>query len=228
MNELQIFAYEGVNVRTVTIDGEPYFVGKDVAEVLGYKDTVNALKLHCRGVVKCHPLQTAGGMQEVRVLAESDVYRLVISSKLPGAEKFEKWVMEEVLPSIRKHGGYLSPTVDFTDPEKLMVILQNWAEDRKKLVVAETRIDRLVHNNRTYTTTEIAKELGFKSAQELNDDLSAKGILYKNTRGVWLLYAEYSGKGFQNIKQREINGAPRYYAEWTGIGREWLMGLYAN
>jgi len=91
---------------------------------------------------------------------------------------------------------------------------------------AENRTNRLIHNNQTYTTTEIAKELGFKSAQELNEDLHARGVQYKDSRGVWILYSEYSGHGLQNIKQKEINGAPRYYSEWTGIGRDWLNGLY--
>lgn len=93
---------------------------------------------------------------------------------------------------------------------------------------AEARVSRLVHNQTTYTSTEMAKELGMKSAQELHETLRAKGIIFKDARGLWLLYSEYSGRGFQNIKQREINGSPRYYAEWTGVGRDWLVGLFAN
>ena len=104
---MQIFNFNGATVRTVTLaGGEPGFVGKDVAERLGYKDTLNAIKQHCRGVVKHHPLQTAGGMQQVRVLTEPDVMRLIVSSKLPEAEAFERWVFEDVLPSLRKTGGY--------------------------------------------------------------------------------------------------------------------------
>jgi prophage antirepressor-like protein len=110
MNELTLFNFESHQVRVVLDEHEePWFVGKDVAEVLGYADTVNALKQHCKGVVKRHPLQTPGGMQEVRVISEPDVFRLVVNSKLPAAEKFERWVFEEVLPSIRKTGSYTAP-----------------------------------------------------------------------------------------------------------------------
>jgi hypothetical protein len=101
-------------------------------------------------------------------------------------------------------------------------------KEREGRLAAEGRVNRLVHNNRTYTTTEIAKELGFKSAQAMNEDLHERGIQFKDTRGVWVLYSEYAGRGFQNIKQKEVNGAPRYYSEWTGIGRDWLNGLYWN
>ncbi|MFA1682518.1 BRO-N domain-containing protein [Achromobacter dolens] len=105
------------SVRTVEIDGEVYLVGKDVALALGYADTVNAIKQHCKGVAKHHPLQTAGGMQEVRILAEGDVYRLIVNSRLPSAEKFEAWVFDEVLPTIRKTGRYSAPM----SPAELLV-----------------------------------------------------------------------------------------------------------
>lgn len=99
---------------------------------------------------------------------------------------------------------------------------------QKQLNETQARVDRLIHNNTTYTSGEIAKEIGMKSAQELNETLRSKGILYKDARGVWLLYSEYSGRGFQKIKMSEINGAPRYYAEWTGVGRDWLIGLFSK
>lgn len=105
-NKMQLFSFEGAQIRSVVIDGEPWFVGKDVCRVLGYADTVNAMKQHCKGVVKRHPLRTAGGMQEVRILSEPDVMRLICGSKLPAAERFEQWVFEEVLPAIRRTGRY--------------------------------------------------------------------------------------------------------------------------
>lgn len=80
------FQFESHTIRTLTLDGEPWFVGKDVAEALGYKDTVNALKLHCKGVAKYHPLPTGGGTQDVRVINEPDVYRLITGSTLPKAD----------------------------------------------------------------------------------------------------------------------------------------------
>lgn len=109
MADMNVFAFDSQAVRVVMESGEPWFVGKDVAVVLGYADTVNALKQHCKGVVKRHPLQTAGGMQDVRIISEPDMLRLIVGSKLPAAERFERWVFEEVLPSIRKTGSYVDP-----------------------------------------------------------------------------------------------------------------------
>lgn len=101
---ISIFAFASHAVRTVTDDatGEPLFVGKDVCAVLGYNNHNKAMQDHCKGVTVRYPLQTAGGVQELRVLTEPDVLRLIVSSTLPEAERFDKWVFEEVLPSIRK------------------------------------------------------------------------------------------------------------------------------
>ena len=109
MTKIIPFAFDGNPVRAVVLDGEPHLVGKDVAERLGYADAANAIKQHRKGVVKRHPLQTDGGMQKVRVLSEPDVLRLIVSRKLPAAERFERWVFEEVLPSVRKTGAYVVP-----------------------------------------------------------------------------------------------------------------------
>lgn len=107
MNELSIFSYESNEIRTVSIDGNPYWVANDVAKILGYQRTSDAVK-HCKGAAKHRTLQTPGGKQELRVIGESDLYRLIANSKLPSAEKFEAWIFEEVLPTIRKTGGYQS------------------------------------------------------------------------------------------------------------------------
>ena len=110
MTDLSVFAFDSQAVRVVMVDGQPWFVGKDVAEVLGYKDTTNAIKQHCRGVVNHHPIvDSLGRNQEVRIISEPDMLRLIVSSKLPAAEAFERWVFEEVLPSIRKTGAYVDP-----------------------------------------------------------------------------------------------------------------------
>ncbi|CDW96285.1 MULTISPECIES: Bro-N domain-containing protein [Thiomonas] len=102
------FAFGGKTVRAVHDEsGEPCFVGKDVCDALGYADHINAIKQHCRGVVKRHPIiDSLGRTQEVRVLSEPDVMRLIVSSKLPAAEAFERLVFEEILPTIRKTGRY--------------------------------------------------------------------------------------------------------------------------
>ena len=104
------FPGDGKPVRTVMLDsGEPGFVGKDVAERLGYVDTAQAIRQHCKGALIQQPLQTAGGTQNVRILTEPDVLRLIISSKLPAAQEFERWVFEDVLPSLRRTGSYTMP-----------------------------------------------------------------------------------------------------------------------
>ena len=105
------FPGDGKPVRTVTLDsGEPGFVGKDVAERLGYTDTAQAVRQHCRGVLIQQPIPDAlGRMQPTRVLTEPDVLRLIISSTLPAAQEFERWVFEEVLPSLRRTGSYAMP-----------------------------------------------------------------------------------------------------------------------
>ena len=107
MNELQVFEYEGSRIRTLEIDGEPWFVGKDVAEVLGYKNPQEAVRTHVRETDKgVSEILTPGGSQEMKIINESGLYALILKSKLPSAEQFQHWVTSEVLPSIRKTGAY--------------------------------------------------------------------------------------------------------------------------
>lgn len=99
-----------LNIRAVLGDnGEPLIVGKDVCKALGYANETDAMNDHCKGVAKRYPLQTAGGIQNLRVLDEGDVYRLITGSTLPGAQAFESLVYDEILPTIRKTGSYTSP-----------------------------------------------------------------------------------------------------------------------
>lgn len=99
MNDIITFTYENTNIRTITTeDGMPLFCGKDVATTLGYTNPNKALADHCKGVTIRYPLETPGGIQQVRFITEPDLYRLITHSKLPEAEKFERWVFEEVLP----------------------------------------------------------------------------------------------------------------------------------
>lgn len=107
MQNLIPFQFENQSIRVVTDDcGEPLFVGKDICDALGYQRHSDAMQAHCKGSAIYRPLQTAGGVQEVRVLSEPDVLRLIISCNLPAADKFERWVFEDVLPTIRKTGAY--------------------------------------------------------------------------------------------------------------------------
>ena len=99
--------------RVITIDGEPWFVGKDVCDVLGYANANKAMGDHCKGVTERYPLQTKGGVQEHSIINEPDMMRLIVNSALPAAERFDAWVFEDVLPTIRKTGSYsLAPAAD--------------------------------------------------------------------------------------------------------------------
>ncbi|MDR2816073.1 MAG: phage antirepressor KilAC domain-containing protein [Proteiniphilum sp.] len=127
-------------VRLTEIDGKTYFAGNDIAKALGYQVPKDAISAHCKGAVKCR-LLTNGGMQEMNVIPEGDIYRLVANSQLPGAEKFEAWVFDEVLPSIRKHGGYLTPQKleeALLNPDTLIQLATNLKEERQKRIEAES------------------------------------------------------------------------------------------
>lgn len=117
------FLFDGAEVRVVTIDGETWFVGKDVADRLGYADATNAIKQHCRGVVKYHPIPDAlGRSQDTRVLSEPDVLRLIVGSTLPAADRFERWVFEDVLPAIRRTGSYAVAGARVASPSRFGLI----------------------------------------------------------------------------------------------------------
>ena len=119
MNELRIFKNaEFGQIRTIEISGQPYFMASDVAQALGYAKPQNAIQQHCRATLK-QGTPISGKIQEVNFIPESDIYRLIIKSKLPSAQRFEKWVMEEVLPSIRKNGGYIAGQENLSDEELL-------------------------------------------------------------------------------------------------------------
>lgn len=110
MNDIIPFQFDGHSIRVVTDEhGEPLFVGKDLCEALGYANPSDAISRHCKGVAKRYPLLTAGGTQETRVLNEGDMFRLVVNSTLPSAERFERLVFDEILPTIRKTGSYPVP-----------------------------------------------------------------------------------------------------------------------
>lgn len=127
-NEVQIFENaEFGKVRTVVVKDEPYFVGKDVAEILGYKDTVNALKAHVDEEDKTGWQITtpSRGTQTATIINESGLYSLILSSKLPAAKKFKRWVTSEVLPSIRKTGSYTAKPDDAMQSKRLEVMERN-------------------------------------------------------------------------------------------------------
>lgn len=139
MNELQIFQNpEFGTVRTVEMNGEPWLVGKDVAEALGYKDTVNALKAHVEDEDKARwQITTQFGAKETTVINESGLYSLVLSSKLPTAKKFRRWVTGEVLPSIRKTGGYIAGQEQLSDADlmaRALLVAKKQIDDRNRQI----------------------------------------------------------------------------------------------
>ena len=135
MNQMEIFKNpEFGSIRTFEQDGKVLFCGLDIAVALGYSNPRDALRRHCKGVVKRDTL-TEGGPQQLSFIPEGDVYRLIVHSKLPSAERFERWVFDEVLPSIRKHGAYITREKLWevaTSPEALMKLCSDLLAEREK------------------------------------------------------------------------------------------------
>lgn len=134
--------FDGQQVRIVVRDGEPWFVASDVARVLGYERPADAVRAHCKGVGEA-PIPTPGGTQTLKIIPERDLYRLVMRSRLPSAERFEEWVVGEVIPAIRKTGGYghTDPLTALSDPAMLRRLLGDYAE-RVELLEAEVESSR--------------------------------------------------------------------------------------
>ena len=138
MNQMEIFQNPEFGSVRIVVDGEKYFFcGMDVARALGYKDTVNALKAHCKedGVVFYHRTDSLGREQKAKFISEGNLYRLIVHSKLPSAERFECWVFDEVLPSIRQHGAYLTREKLWevaTSPEALLKLCSDLLAEREK------------------------------------------------------------------------------------------------
>ncbi len=153
MTDIVPFDFEGAAVRVVEIGGEPWFVGKDVADRLGYTNPAKAMADHCKGVTKRYPLPTAGGMQEIRIISEPDVLRLIVGSRLPAAERFERWVFEEVLPAIRRTGGYGIGTTKADDiaQEAARIVLAHLGMVPEQIGILDGKVDRLLT-----VTTELA------------------------------------------------------------------------
>ncbi|MEN5111311.1 Bro-N domain-containing protein [Pseudomonas sp. TWI672] len=139
------FSFKGTPVRVVTDEhGEPWFVAKDACDLLGYVNPSDAVGRHCKGVAKRYPLQTAGGMQEVRGLSEGDTLRLIVNSTMPAAQEFESWVFDEVLPTIRRTGSYqrpMTPAEQLLAQAQTMVTLERQQAEQQ---VALERVERQV------------------------------------------------------------------------------------
>lgn len=217
-------------VRTVIIDGEPWFVGKDVAEILGYVNASKALADHVDDEDKLNNDSLSSlGQRGGWLINESGLYSLILSSKMPNAKKFKHWVTDEVLPCIRKNGIYATDNVIdniLNNPDFGIELLTRLKEERSARVEAERTNSILMHVNKTYTMTEIAKEIGLKSAVELNKILSDKKIQYK-VNGTWVMYSDYSNCGYEEIKQDVLDsGRVIYHRRITQLGRKFILNLF--
>ncbi|WP_277640086.1 BRO family protein [Bacteroides graminisolvens] len=230
MNQLTKL-FEGEEIRIIEQNGKHLFVATDVARVLGHTNPQRAIRDHCKGVTET-VIPTNGGLQSIKLIGEGDIYRLVVRSKLKSAERFESWVFDEVLPSIRKDGGYIVATVE-QSPEEIMaraLIVANSTiariESEKERIAAEK--EALLHSGKLYTSTEIAKELGLRSANELNKLLEREKIQYK-VNGTWVLSARDAERNFTSIKQMVLDsGRTVYDRKWTGIGRDFLINTFGE
>lgn len=216
-------------IRMVMVDDEPWFVAKDISDKLGYAQTSNMMKRIDDEDFKSSVLD--GMNMKSLLINESGLYSAIIGSKLPSAKQFKHWVTSEVLPSIRKHGAYATnDTIDkiISNPDYGIMLLQNLKEEREKREEAERRNAILSHVNKTYTMTEIAKELGLRSANELNKWLSDMHIQYK-VNGTWVMYSDYSDKGYEDIKQEVLDsGRVVYHRKITQIGREFIINIFQS
>lgn len=243
MNELQIFNNaEFGQVRTTEIDGKPYFVANDVAVALGYKRPADAITQHCKGSVK-HRYLTAGGTQEVKVIPESDIYRLIIKSKLPSAERFEKWVMEEVLPSIRKSGGYISGQETMSDAElmaKALLVANRQIEERNRQIeVMKPKAifaDAVSASDKSILIGELAKILkqnGIEMGQQrLFAWMRDNGYLIRRKGCDWNMPTQYSMElGLFDIKETTITHSDGHISiskttKVTGKGQVYFINKF--
>lgn len=231
MNELQVFNNEEFGqVRTLTINNEAWFVGKDVAGALGYSNTRDALSKHIddedKGVAKC---DTPSGMQNMVIINESGLYSLILSSKLESAKKFKHWVTSEVLPSIRKHGAYMTPeTLEaaILNPDTMIQLcnaLKDEQDKNKTLQTTNSKLsvevqimqpkadyfDELVDRNLLTNFRETAKQLGIKQNKFISFLLDKK-YLYRDQRGRLMPYANKNNGLF------EIKETYNEKTDWSG------------
>lgn len=239
----RIFNFEKYEVRTFLVGDEPYFVGKDVADVLGYSNTAKAIRDHVdiedrRSERIVHP---SGGTQDSVVINESGLYSLILKSKLPSAKKFKRWVTSEVLPAIRKHGGYLTQEKieeALLNPDTIIQLATNLKQEREKIAVLEQQIaeyepkigylDMILATTDTVATSQIAADYGI-SAIALNRLLHDLGVQHKVGKQ-WLLYKKHMNQGYTKSETTLIpmaDGTEKAVmnTKWTQKGRIFIYEL---
>ena len=247
MNELQIFENPMFGtIRTLEENGKVLFCGKDVADALGYAIPSKAINDHCKGVSKME-VPTSSGNQTMLFITESDLYRLVFGSKLPNAEKFTDWVTDEVLPSIRKHGAYMTPeTLEkvLCSPDTIIQIATALKQEQEKSkaleavnssLVVQNQImapkadyfDELVDRNLLTNFRETAKQLEVPPKKFVAFLLDRKYV-YRDKRGQLMRYAQHVENGLFQIKE-SVNEKTQWSGTQTLItpkGRETFRLLY--
>ena len=237
MNQMEIFKNpEFGSIRTFEQDGKVLFCGKDVAQALGYRRPADAIAAHCKGVCVL-PTPSNGGIQQMKFIPEGDVYRLIVHSKLPSAERFERWVFDEVLPSIRQHGAYLTREKLWevaTSPEALLKLCSDLLAEREKnaalrednarlqgkAVYYDLFID-LRHSTNLRTT---AKELDVPERRFVRFLLERRYV-YRTPSGCVLPYAKGSNEGLFCVKDFCRNGHTGSYTLVTPRGKLHFAGL---
>ena len=250
MNELQIFSNEQFgSVRVIEQNGEPWFVGKDVADILGYTNQNEAIRDHVDEEDKLNSKTLSSfelnlGQRGGWLINESGLYSLIMSSKMPKAKQFKRWVTSEVLPSIRKHGLYAVDEV-LADPDILISALMELKEERRKAKTLEDTVavqnqqiaemrpkasyyDVVLNCKDLVSISVIAKDYGW-SAKRMNDYLHEKGVQYRQGK-IWLLYQKYAERGYTNTKTHSYPGSDgelhtSVHTYWTQAGRLFIYGL---
>ena len=243
MNDLQIFENpEFGKIRTLEVEGEPWFVGKDVADILGYSNNRDALDRHVDVEDKNTVVNPDGnrGNPNMTIINESGLYSLILSSKLPTAKKFKRWVTAEVIPSIRKNGGYVSGQENMT-PEELMaaaLLMANKTIENQKLRLSTLTVDNqimrpkadyfdeLVDRNLLTNFRETAKQLQVKEKAFIQF-LMEKKFIYRDKKGKLMPYA-YKNNGLFEVKE-QFNEKTQWSGTQTLItpkGRETFRLLF--
>jgi prophage antirepressor-like protein len=248
MRDMKIFNHkEFGELSILIINGKEYFPASRCAAILGYTNTRDAISRHCRGVVKHDIIDNLGRTQETNFIPEGDLYRLIIRSNLPKAEQFERWVFDEVLPSIRKFGLYATDAlIDdiLNNPDlgiKLFTEYKQAKERAKQLeletakqkqIIGELRpkasyYDLIVQNKSLVSITKIAKDYGM-SGRAMNKLLHELGVQYK-MGNTWLLYQDYADQGYTQSKTHTIDAERSVmHTYWTQKGRLFLYDLLKN
>lgn len=239
MHEVEIFDFKGNDVRTLLIEGEPWFIGKDVADILGYSRTAKAIQDHVEDEDKdAVPIQDSiGRKQATPIINESGLYGLILSSKLPAAKEFKHWVTHEVLPSIRKNGAYLTAEKAeeiLLNPDTIIALAQQVKKERTGRLIAEQTIgelqpkadycDTILESKGAVATSVIAKDYGL-TPQSLNKILHDEHIQYKSGE-TWLLYQDLVDLGYTKSNTfYDNNGWAHVQTKWTQKGRLMINDL---